>query len=453
MKTLKLVALLLGALLIPSGVQNSRAVTYFVSPDGNNVNAGTESAPFSTIQKATDGAKPGDVIMVQPGIYPERVKTKNNGAQGSPITFKANGGVTNYGFYVRNSFYTFDGFNVTATTNIPNFEGAFEIVRNLDTINLINNKIHDFDALKTKISGINFQYASNALMCTRNVIVTNNLFQNTSYMMLGLFCSNALVANNVFNFANTHDAMHAFGAEILICDNLFTNISENPSVADHTDIIQTFGDDPSEAYNLVFERNLVINCHAQVCQLEQKGRPNIRNWTFRNNVYANLLMGGNCDIENIKWHNNTFFRCTQTTAGPILLNCNVKGCSVNAEVYNNIFFECGTRPDSVQMGWYHPENTNFVFSADNNFICGLNGASKAKVTEAHGINGGNPGFVDPANFDFRLRPDSVLIGRGRVLNSFSGDKSNLARDSSSWDIGAFAFKLKPRAPSGLRVVQ
>jgi hypothetical protein len=426
--------------------------TLFVSPSGLNLNPGTLSLPLQTIQKAADLAQPGDVIRVLSGVYDERVKTKNSGRLGAPIVFQAVGAVTNCGFFINQSFVTIDGFNIVDNTRTVSFEGAIEIARELDTITLINNKIHDFDALRASIYGIHFNYSSNAAKATRNCIITNNLLKNISYVMMSLTCSNALVANNVLDFANTHDAIHCFGGEITICDNLFTNISNNPLVPDHTDIIQTFGDEPVEAYNVVFERNLIINCVAQLCQLEQKGR-NIRNWTFRNNVWVNVGNAGNCDLENVSWYNNTFYRCTTNTAGPILLNCNIKGCAANAKVFNNIFFECGSLPQSVQFGWYFAENLNFMFSSDYNFVCGTGGARKnSSFSELHGINGGDPGFVDAAHYNFRLRKDSILIGKGIVLDGFSDDIRKKARPASGpWDVGAYQL-VPPDAPTGLRIV-
>jgi hypothetical protein len=426
---------------------------YYVDLAGFDSNPGTQDQPWRTIQKAGDAMVAGDTVMVQSGVYPERVKPKTSGQQGAHITFKAQGSVTNWGFDVNRSFVTIDGFNITANTNTANWQGAIEVYRGLSSIHLVNNFIHDFEPINTRIYGIHFNYASNATVATANCVISNNVFKNTSYIMLSLNCSNAIVSNNVFEFANTHDAIHCFGAYITICDNTFTNLSRNPSIPDHTDIIQTFGDEPVDAFEIIFERNLIVNCEAQLCQLEQKGRANIRNWTFRNNVWANVGMAGNCDLENCRWYNNTFYRCTTNTGGPILLNCNPKGCASNAEIFNNIFFECGSNPGSTQMGWYFPENTNFVFSADYNFVSGLNGAGKgANFRELHGINGGNPWFVDAAKFNFRLRPISPLLGKGKLIIGFTNDFVGGLRPVTNWDIGAFQLPStqRPPPPSNLR---
>lgn len=426
--------------------QATFGATYYVATTGDNAGPGSQAQPWLTIQKAANTMVAGDTVFVNPGNYPERVTTKANGSFNA-ITYKATPNtVTNWGFQVNHSFQTIDGFNVTATTNIANYSGAIDVIRQLSGITIIHNDIHDFDAVNTKISGVHFGYASNAAMSTANVLISSNRFKNTAYIMCDLVCSNALVANNWFEFANSHDALHVFGRGVTIADNVFTNISDNPLVPDHTDIIQTFGDELVESYEVVFERNLIINCNAQLCQLEQKGRPNVRDWTFRNNLWVNVSLDGNVDLENCRWQNNIFYRCGTTGPGPIQLNCNVKGCANGAQLFNNIFFECGRLPNSTQQGWY----SEFVdlaygpmtYTADYNMVIGLNGAGKganftANGHETHGINGGDPMFVNPAMFDFHVQAGSVVIGAGTNLTSlFTTDYSRTTR-VPPWDIGAY----------------
>ena len=66
------------------------STTYYVATDGSDENRGTIDFPFKTIQKASDLSKPGDTILVQPGIYRERVSPPIGGS--SPflsITYKS----------------------------------------------------------------------------------------------------------------------------------------------------------------------------------------------------------------------------------------------------------------------------------------------------------------------------------------------------------------------------
>lgn len=61
--------------------------TYFVSPTGNDANAGTIDAPFYSVQKAVSLAGPGDVIYVRGGTYyyTQMILITNSGTADRPI--------------------------------------------------------------------------------------------------------------------------------------------------------------------------------------------------------------------------------------------------------------------------------------------------------------------------------------------------------------------------------
>jgi parallel beta-helix repeat protein len=65
---------------------------YYVSPNGNDSNAGTSSAPFKTFAKATSMLSAGSTLYIQPGTYNEPLKIFNSGAEGAWITVKPSGG-------------------------------------------------------------------------------------------------------------------------------------------------------------------------------------------------------------------------------------------------------------------------------------------------------------------------------------------------------------------------
>jgi hypothetical protein len=72
---------------ISAGLQ---PVRYYVDPSGSDAGAGTQGAPFRTIQRASDAAGPGDTVFVRPGVYlgAERiVSVERSGAPGRWITF------------------------------------------------------------------------------------------------------------------------------------------------------------------------------------------------------------------------------------------------------------------------------------------------------------------------------------------------------------------------------
>ena len=70
-------------------VPSRSGVTYYVSTTGNDNNAGTQSAPWRTIQHGADTVHPGDTVLVMGGTYNEVVTLKTSGnASAGYITFK-----------------------------------------------------------------------------------------------------------------------------------------------------------------------------------------------------------------------------------------------------------------------------------------------------------------------------------------------------------------------------
>lgn len=69
----------------PIGPQGTN---YFVSPNGVDTAAGSESAPFKTVQKAVSLAQPGTSIVLRAGEYNEKVSLTVNGTAEQPIIIR-----------------------------------------------------------------------------------------------------------------------------------------------------------------------------------------------------------------------------------------------------------------------------------------------------------------------------------------------------------------------------
>ena len=63
-----------------------------VSPGGDDKNPGSEKAPFATIRHAAQAAKPGDTVLIGPGVYREHVLVKTSGTEKAPVIFKGSRG-------------------------------------------------------------------------------------------------------------------------------------------------------------------------------------------------------------------------------------------------------------------------------------------------------------------------------------------------------------------------
>ncbi len=87
----KRMSLILCMLLLLSGTIQARE--YHVSVKGNDTNKGTAKAPFQTISRAAEVARPGDVITVHEGIYRERINPRRGGESDTKrIVYRASPG-------------------------------------------------------------------------------------------------------------------------------------------------------------------------------------------------------------------------------------------------------------------------------------------------------------------------------------------------------------------------
>ena len=64
-------------------------MTYYVDINSNANGNGSKVKPFNKIQLAADIAKPGDEVIVAPGIYREYVNPKNGGTEAKRITYRS----------------------------------------------------------------------------------------------------------------------------------------------------------------------------------------------------------------------------------------------------------------------------------------------------------------------------------------------------------------------------
>ena len=89
----RILTLFLFAALV-MGATAARAATYYVNNDGNDANAGTQTAPFKTIQRGINAAANGDTVWVGDGFYIGSDNT-NLLFNGKSFTLKSQGGAEN----------------------------------------------------------------------------------------------------------------------------------------------------------------------------------------------------------------------------------------------------------------------------------------------------------------------------------------------------------------------
>ena len=62
---------------------------FYIAPNGNNANIGSESLPWKSFGHAVYRLKPGETVLVKAGTYNETLYIDKSGVAGKPITYKA----------------------------------------------------------------------------------------------------------------------------------------------------------------------------------------------------------------------------------------------------------------------------------------------------------------------------------------------------------------------------
>lgn len=415
------------------------ATTYYVSMTGSGSNSGTQTSPWLTIQQAADAMNAGDTVLVQAGTYPNRVATRRDGSDRAPITFRAQGKVVMNGFDLKNQYNIVDGFEITGNVTHPR-GAAIAVSQSASYCQVLNNDIHDLDT-SNEISGI-------LLNGPAHCLVAGNGIKRPSFHCIIIGGDSNVISNNWLE-APAGDGIRCFGFNQRICNNVITNCHATGN-GQHPDLIQSFAIHGSYASNIVFESNYCVDSASQICQISDDGSTGlVTNWTFRNNVFVRIGLQASIMFPGAKWYNNTFYRCNQVSGAVLGFGYDPagrRGQSWRGEVKNNAFVECGPTIDDSKRGWHGADARLKDFIAEYNYVGSSGGAPKARVdvrgnpmfSEAHGVNGGDPGFVSPSTGDFHLKSTSVLIDKGTPIPGFNSDFSGTTRpQGNGWDIGAF----------------
>jgi len=291
----------------------------------------------------------------------------------------------------------------------------------------------------------------------------NILIQNNNIHGIGagpaiyVWATNSKIDGNYFHDFE-HDPMQLWGHDITISNNEVYNLTDDSG--DHVDFIQTFGDNGDYAYNVIVEKNFVHDSLCTAFMLSQDNVANIRNWTFRNNIFANLEYHAQAGIPYVALYNNVFYNYDIYNQLGVTFPVGGAYGGTNGTVKNNIFMNNG----NASYGFYIVDSGGkSTFIADYNYVADTSYGVKyaPDFTETHGINGGNPGLVNKGGTtaaSYALTSLSRLIDKGTAITGFSTDYAGTSRpQGSAWDIGAYEYvyggsdTTPPSPPSGVKV--
>ena len=409
------------------------AASYHVRTDGSDsvcngsANAAATAAPncaFQTIGKSATTASAGDTVNIQPGTYSSKVSFARSGTVGAPITFKAAGYVV-----VRGNVFTSGNYNVLDGLTIsPPSAGGYGAVTLSGQNNVLRNCVVT-------------NYGASAGDQATAIIFENSGSYNT-------------VEGCTIRDLNDIDAFHVNGHHQTIRNNVVTNLNQVNYSLNHTDFIQTWGWSGSRSYDILVEGNLVTNSTAQLGNITTDDIADQRDWTFRNNVFANVGAALFSGIPRTRYYNNVFYKVGRAQGYAISLYTQQYYSSVGVELVNNVFIDNG---EDVH---FQSASLSQLARFSNNYFANANYSAKTngEPLGSNAINGGNPAFANLAAYDFHPQSGSVLIDRGADLSTvFTTDKDKNTR-TGVWDIGAFEFGAsgsgtvaRPPAPLNLTV--
>lgn len=432
------VAELFGSVLSAAG----RFVSiYYVRTDGSDSNSGTADTAggaYLTPQKAADASTVGSTVQIRSGTYPQKVTVTNS------LSFLGESGVTLGGFEVSANNVSVRDLSLNGT-NVSAGGYALYLGSGVNGASFSNITITgQYSGTNSGVGGIGMAANPNG---PTNAYIDAIRIINPNYHAFVISGSGHTVTNSVVTGTTGWDAFRIVGSNIRIANNIVTNFSNTYSNLNHADIFQTFGDNGDISTNVLIEANFVANCEGyQIGNMTDDSLAGeISDWTFRNNVFANVSRTLNLYVPNTLFYNNTFYKSGRDSNWAIIYGATDAGHADNLTLYNNCFVECAADETRANVGWYGGSGvTNLV--ANYNLVTGAAGSDGQTKTgfttgglEANGINGSEPLFTDAASGTFTVQAGSPVIGAGTDLSAYFTDDFTGATRVAPWDIGAYEY--------------
>jgi Right handed beta helix region len=458
-----------------AGAFGQSNASFYVSTTGDDLNPGTQIAPWRTVQHAADTARAGSTINVRGGIYEELVSINASGnSSDGYITFRSYPGETAI---------------LDATRFTPNDRSGILTIRNQSFVRIEGFEIRNFRTVEHRLTplGINVIGAGSHIELVKNNVhhieqnfggrdapgrggnafgiavygtdgktpISVLIIDGNEVHHLKTGSSESLVVNgNVTNFRITHNVVHDnnnIGIDIIG----FERTAPDPAV--------------DQARDGVVSGNLVYN-------ITSRGNPAYGNDQSSDGIYVdggtrvlieqNIIHDVDFGIELASEHRN---RATSyiTARNNLIFHCNTAGVSIggyapergqtnHCTVVNNTLYEndtAGTGSGEFQMQWNMADDifeNNIVYAGprclftlnksrvdskqppaivDHNlYYCEAGSKNSIWVEARDRVSGfekyvqsmardthsnfSDPRFVDPAKNDFHLRSDSPAIAAG-----------------------------------------
>ncbi len=427
-------ALLLSACLsVLTGT--ATAQDFYVSPNGDDGGAGTESRPWQTLAKAAATVTAGASVFIMEGVYHERLLPENSGSAGMHISYTAYPGDS----------AIIDGAGIS----VPRYSALVDLA----------------GRQYIRISGLRVMNSNEAGILadgSSEIIIEGNSITNTGSSGIGVWSSsNVRVSGNMVEQACTsgdQECISVAGTDaFVVTDNVvFDCRKEGICLKDgssdgeaflnhvhHSDHVGIYVDAwDKHTLNIDVHRNLVHEVALKsgiMLASEQGGQlENVR--VFNNVSYANGFDGisiSDCcpgvdhhPIRNVVIVNNTFTGNGISGWGGgigVQNNPDLEGIIIRNNICSqNLSFQIAVDAAALQS----------VVFVDHNLIDGFRG----EESEVRGIDfvEADPLFENAGLSDYHLLGGSPAIDAGSPLEAPAQDYDGRARPSGAgMDIGAF----------------
>ena len=392
---------------------------YYVSPTGNDANAGTSDAlAWKTLKKVNaTNFQPGDVISFKRGgSWTGGLVVDNSGVQGTPITFTAYGSgakpvftnpgsASNYtnSIVVSASWVVVDGFTVSnaqyAGVYISN-TAAHDVVKNMEATNV----------------GAGIQIRGQHNLVTKNYIHDLHMVRNTpggtddSGAMGVSFIdgsSNEVSYNRMERCIATSYDFGKDGGVVEFFGTSNANYVHHNWGSDSNGFAEVGG---GTALNNILAYNVSVN-----------------NGGFTS---VHLSDGFSSVVKNFRVENNTIIETTQSGWVPFGFVGNPAADTFLLR--NNIVYISKFLKISNKSGFTHTNNLYF-----------LAGGTVLGYTLAAGEAIGDPQFVNLAGRDFHLKVGSPAINKGGNLSYTLDFEKKPVPSGSSPDMGSYEYQVLP----------
>lgn len=442
----------------------SEGQVYYVSPSGDDANAGDRLNPWRTVQHAADSVQPGDTVYIRAGAYAEEVKFTMSGAQNAQITFTAASGedvtirsleITEGISYLNISHLTIEGFSVW----------GIDLYGNNHDITLSHLQVNGGEA------GVHFTRGSSGASPENGpvsmITLEQSVIQGSEYTAVDCTpgpCDSMIFRTLEIAYAG-RSGERFYGADGLAVERGRDILVEDCFIHDNggDGIDLNSRDFSGHVSGIIARRNRVVRNRQNGIKLWASGRIennvlwgqgntpvvvgdyagsyevvnntiayNMWDASYSDRNYALVAAypeNGSSSSINLTMRNNIFaFNCREALGGATGLYLGA-GVHLISEGYN-LFW---SREDEEILAVFVPGDQEFSRSAL------LDGTWVAATGQGQGNRAADPLFAAGwPGVDLHLRADSPAIDHGDATSAPPDDVSDAPRpQGGAWDIGAY----------------